>query len=289
MAAKTNAKSQFQRRREISEMERIEKQRDYLVVKANALANTYPYEMSKSEGGPLSEQQNKVISYLISQIRPEDTAIPTFTFDMKRFALVCGIDPSGGSYYNNLKKSIKSLMNKTVELRSTDGMQEILLHYITRAVFDKGSRTCTIQMDPTLTGYLIGLKSNFYSYQFKRIAMLKSKFSIPIYELLKSHSYKSTGLIVEIDDLKERLGCKSYNISNFSTAVLDKSVEEINKYTDLYVEYELAKEGRKYKYVCFDVRDLSLTQDDTDKRELYRRNQTLEYEFDQMCLFPITM
>ena len=121
MAAKTNAKSQFQRRREISEMERIEKQRDYLVVKANALANTYPYEMSKSEGGPLSEQQNKVISYLISQIRPEDTAIPTFTFDMKRFALVCGIDPSGGSYYNNLKKSIKSLMNKTVELRSTDG------------------------------------------------------------------------------------------------------------------------------------------------------------------------
>lgn len=286
---KTQTQKSYERDSAIRAMEQIEKEREYMVVKSNDLVRGTSYYMKRGDVTPLTAQQNKIIAYLISQIKPDDTSIPVFHFNIQRFATVCGLSPNaGGSYYAAVNKSIEQLMQKTLKLRSDDGDDEVIFHYIQSAKFSRSNRSCDIVMDPILTSYLCRLQSgNNTGYAFKRVARFNCMYSHPLYELCKSYAFAMRGFRVDVDELKEHLGCKSYNVSNLRKLVLDKAIDEINTFTELEVAYSFQKEGRRIAYVYFDVRDLSKHDGEEDLEKLRERNINLEYEFEQYSLFPM--
>ena len=58
--------------------------RNYKIIKSNELIQKSKYE--------LSAQEQKIIMYLISKVKPDDEAFITMDFDIIEFCCVCGID-----------------------------------------------------------------------------------------------------------------------------------------------------------------------------------------------------
>jgi len=84
---------------------------------------------------------------------------------------------------------------------------------------------------------------------------LNSKYSLSLYEMLKD--YQNLGKIrIEIEQLRKLMGVQDgqYSIfTMFKKRALDVAVNEINIKTDIHVEFELERAGRKIVAVCFTV------------------------------------
>ena len=87
---------------------------------------------------------------------------------------------------------------------------------------------------------------------------MKSAFSVRIYELMKSYSFRHT-ITIELDELKRLLmveNVKSYvNYKDFRVKVLEKAQTEINELTDINIEFEPIKTGRKVTSIKFIIEE----------------------------------
>lgn len=87
----------------------------------------------------------------------------------------------------------------------------------------------------------------FTSYILNQTMNMKNTYSVRLYELLvKWKNAKSTPTF-ELKKFREQLGLldnEYTRMDNFKKRILDSSVEEINKKTDIKVNYEQVKKGR---------------------------------------------
>ena len=70
----------------------ISKQRSYTVVKSNEIIQKARYDLSVTE--------LKLLAYIISKIKPTDTELQEYSFSVKDFCQVCGIDYTNGYNYH---------------------------------------------------------------------------------------------------------------------------------------------------------------------------------------------
>ena len=96
-------------------------------------------------------------------------------------------------------------------------------------------------------------KEEFYtSYSLQYVLPMKCQYAPRLYELLKSYQKNNIRWYFEIDELKKRLNCEKYKrFPDFRRRVLEPSVEEINRYTDIKVAYRTELTGRKTTHVVF--------------------------------------
>jgi len=83
---------------------------------------------------------------------------------------------------------------------------------------------------------------------------MKSKYSIRIYEILKS--YQNMGQFeFEIGQLKKMLFAEKYELfGDFKRKVLDIAMREINELGDIFIRYEIEKKGRKFHKIKFIIK-----------------------------------
>lgn len=222
------------------EKEWLEEKRNYPVAKANALVRKARYS--------LTTQQQKIILYLISQIKPQDEDLKIYKFDMEDFAKLCGIQCHGENY-KNFKESLKALADKSFWIETPK--KDMLVRWCERLEIDKYETTVSLRLDDRLKPYLLQLKDNFTTYNFGSTLLMKSKHSIRLLEIFAS--YKSLGMVeFTLDELKETLECGEYaEYKNFRRFVIDKALEEINKYSEITVEYKPIKHGRSVYSLLF--------------------------------------
>lgn len=97
---------------------------------------------------------------------------------------------------------------------------------------------------------LVELERRFTSYEIEQIANLSSQYAMRLYEFFMRHLDKEQGtgwLKISLDDLRFRFGLLSHEyerMDNFKRKVLDYSMKEINKHTDLKASYTQQKRGR---------------------------------------------
>ena len=87
---------------------------------------------------------------------------------------------------------------------------------------------------------------------------LKSKYSIVLYELLKDFKKEGKDPILEMARLRTLLGIEESKYSMMSMLrlrVLDKAKDEINKKTDLKIDYELIRSGKKFEKIKYTVHE----------------------------------
>lgn len=97
---------------------------------------------------------------------------------------------------------------------------------------------------------------------------LKSTYSQRIYDLLRLWSNTMKNITYEIDELKELLMLenKYKDYSDFKKAVLNKSINELNKTGMFKIKLKENKVGRKVKSVTFIVEDL-------DERKYFQQRE----------------
>lgn len=217
---------------------------DYLVSKANNLicAN---YDLSVVE--------QKIILTLASMVQPEDEDFKVYSFNIKEFNNMLGI--KGSSKYTELKTITRELKKKVFEIKEGDDLLQ--LSWLGGVRYKNKLGIIDISLDLGLKPYLINLHNCFTQYKLQNILQLKSKYSIRLFEILKSQQWKNRSVIITIEDLKKMLGVteKSYNLyTNFKQRVIDAAKKELEELTELIFDYEEIKTGRKITAIKFFIK-----------------------------------
>lgn len=222
---------------------KILEQREYSVIKSNTLIQKTRFE--------LSLQEQKMILRLIQMIKPDDTELKLYEFKIKDFCEFCGIDNANGKNYINIKNTLKKLADKSYWVTIDDAGAETLLRWIERPYINKNSGMIKVKLDEMMKPFLLQLKEYFTQYSLYYTIAMKSKYSIRVYELLKS--YQNLGYYeCNISDLKKQLMAEKYiRWVDFKRKVLEPAVSEINELTDIKVTYELFKNGRAIERIKF--------------------------------------
>lgn len=132
--------------------------------------------------------------------------------------------------------------------------------------------------------YLLQLKQNFTQYELLWTLHFRSKYTIRLYELIKSihfHELESYSREFGLDELRRMLGAEKYTTyQTFKSRVLLPAVNEINAYSDKNVEYEPIKSGKAVVRIAFTIST-------KDAMERIKLQSDIEREFglDQMTLW----
>ncbi len=225
-----------------------------LVVKSNRLV-----EASYRLG--LTEQ--RIILYAICRSRaeerglfPNEPVIITAEAFLKQFPSI-----GKGHVYEQLKEAMDALYDRSVTLYETDsdtGMEQISkTRWISKASYVDGAGRIKIIFTPDVIKYIWRLEEEFTSYQLEKVGQMTSAHAVRMYELLAQH--KEIGnRTLNLVWLREVLQMRpnEYKLTaNFINRIIDPSVEQINKHSDITVSYIPKKTGRAITDFVFKIRD----------------------------------
>ena len=236
--------------------ETLEQQRSYVVAKANEIIRDSKFKITKEGNMALSAQQQKILLYVISKIKPHETSpepVP-ITFNIREFLLVCGYSSQsiGGRNLTLVRNAIDELAGKHMWVEDTSVNKEHLVRWIADAVIDRRNSTCTLTLDRTFWPFLVNLANNYTSFPLREILLLKSGKSIILYELLRSYAFTNRPVTFEISDLYWKLMDTDKYLQNVGwlfQQVIDPAIDEINLYTSLKVRAEKLREGGRGRRV----------------------------------------
>src|SRR5699024_4286853 len=150
----------------------------------------------------------------------------------------------------------KEIADKSMWVTLTNG-KETLLRWIEKPYIDENSGTIQIKLDRDMKPYLLQLKANFTQYELFWTLNFKSKYTIRMYELVKSlhfHDLEPYTKVFELDELKRLLDAEKYKTyQTFKTRVLEPSINEINNYSDKNVKYDTIKKGKSISNIVITI------------------------------------
>ena len=226
------------------------KKQQHTVAKANELIQQSRFSMTV--------QQNKIILYMISQIRPDDTGKEAYTFSVGEFCRACNIDYDNGKNLSNVKRTLKAVASICVWIEQPNE-KDVLLHWIDKVVLDRRTHNFEVSFSPDMLPYLYDLKTRYTSYALSNVLVMESKYGIRLYELLKSYQHTYDGEVTfDLAELKSRIDAEKYKrYPDFRRNVLEIATQDINEYSDINVEYEAFSEngGRGIDTISFKIKE----------------------------------
>lgn len=230
----------------------IKEMREFKVVKSNEIIQKARFSLSTKE--------QKILLYLISKIKPEDTDFNEIKFNISEFCKVCGIDERSGGNYTEIRNAIQTLADKSIWVVNEKG-EYVLLRWLNEATVSPNAGNINLSFSEKMKPYLLNLSSHFTQYELLYTLALSGQYSLRLYEYFKSFQFKKYTQI-SIADLRIQLMVDEYvkgklkinkypRFSEFRRFVLDSAISEINEYTDINVSYTLSKTGRSYTHITF--------------------------------------
>jgi len=226
---------------------------DSYVVKSNDLIQKSRFK--------LSLQQQKVVLYLCSMIKPEDEDFRKYTIPIREFCQMCSIDGVGGRQYKAIETTLEQLRQKSYIIRLNKNLSTSV-SWVSKWYLDTSAsvRSVIIQLDPDMKPYLLRLKSNYTKYEYAYTLRMTHKATPRLYELLKSYHYdklKPYDKSFDVDELRAILDATdkdSYKqFRYFRYVVLEPAIKEINEQTDISVSLTTRKQGRTVVEVTFHI------------------------------------
>ena len=225
-----------------------------LVVKSNRLI-----EASYRLG--LTEQ--RIILYAICRSReegkgvfPNEPVIITADAFLKQFP-----STGKGHVYEQLKEAMDALYDRSVTLYETDsdtGMAQVSkTRWISKASYVDGAGRIKVVFTPDVIRYIWRLEEEFNSYQLEKVGHMTSAHAVRMYELLAQRR-EIGNRTLNLAWLREALQIEpsEYKLTaDFKKWVIDASVEQINKHSDIAVSYKPKKTGRAITDFVFKIRN----------------------------------
>ena len=182
-------------------------------------------------------------------VQPTDEEFKEYEFKIKDFMELLGVQDK--SKYIEIPKITKDLMKKVFEIK--EGKDIIQLSWLSSARYKTGEGLVVLKFDSSLKPYMLQLKKLYTSYKLENILSLKSKYSLRLYEILKSNEFKKNWEI-DLEELKKILGAneKSYSIyQNVKNRIILQAQNELKEKTDISFDFEEIKTGRKVSSLRF--------------------------------------
>lgn len=224
----------------------------------------------------LTLQQQKLLNYLVSQVKDGDTKDTEKVFHIRDFYRFMDV---GNKDYERVRKDLKAIRDKSwyIDGGGEDG-SDILVSFLSVVRLNKRSGRVVIKWHEDMLPYLQHLHREYTQYKLWFTMTMHSEYSVRLYELLKSVAGK-TIWDFKIDELKRLFMCENtYKLfADFKRRVIETAVKEINQKSDLNVTYELFKlgeSGRAYTDIEFTITDKS-------NDELLKVNRAIKEELER--------
>lgn len=216
--------------------------------------------------------EHRIIYFAILAGQQKGTPFEPVTVSVQEFKEVCGL--TGNSSYSRLTAITKNLIQKSVEIIYLDDSGKHLLQssWVTDVTYHEKTGTVTITPNQKLQMFFDNPKRNYSTTEFYYLVKFTCQYAERLYELLKSLDFKPV-VDFSIDELRDKLVVKKKypNYADFQKRVLNPAIEDINKYTDLDVDFrEQRGVYNKVTAVNFSVRKKSVPL-------LYDREQNGEF------------
>lgn len=232
------------------------------VVKSNALINAM-FDMTL--------QGVRFFAFAISLLdrtqipetgKPVDLEIPVL-----EFAKAFDLDPKNA--YREIEVLADQFQRKIITLQpnqTIEGIYRVKVGLISKQKYFDGEGRVWIRFDEDIVPHLLCLKEQFTEYRIKDVYQFSSVHTWRIYELLEQ--YKSIGKReIELDELKRKVGIAGLyeRIGDLKRRILDTAVKEINAVSDIQVQYEQKKRGRRVVSFLFLIRKNEKTMTEREK------------------------
>ena len=153
--------------------------------------------------------------------------------------------------YKALKEAVNNLFNRQfsyiAEYKKSGKTGVVRSRWVSRIFYVDDLALLEITFAPDVVPLITRLEEHFTKYEAQQIANLTSKYATRLYELLIA--WREVGKVphLEISEFRNRLGLLDTEytaMSDFKKRVLEPSIKQINKHTDITVTYEQHKSGR---------------------------------------------
>lgn len=249
---------------------------DYMVAKSNQLV-----QQSKIN---LSIYEQRIINYMISKIVADDTDFNFIELDYNDFCRLCNIKDTNLTY---VKRVIKSLADKSWWW--FDGEKDILIRWIGEA--ELTPEEVRLRFHPKMENFLLNLKEsgNYTQTELLTYLNFKNKYSPILYDYCRSfvnltfkNKEKTIERVLTLSELRGKLGLNEKENQNkypffkdLRVYVLEPCIEEVNKYTDIHIEYEPIKKSRRVESIklTIQIRDIMERMQMYEERRATRNNE----------------
>ncbi len=207
----------------------------------------------------LTTMEIKIIATLISMIRVSDTEFQEYVFRVADWKNEQELKRK------DLGKAFKAicidLMKKPISIRN--GEDWLIVNWVSSARYVKKQGVVKFKISDELKPYLLELKKNFLTYDIKNILPIRSAYSIRMYELLKDwwsrgSRYQKSETVIKIIDIlwliKTLQVPESYQYNDIKRRILQKSVTDLKKWTDINFRFEEIKTGHTVTHIKFLIR-----------------------------------
>lgn len=241
----------------------------------------------------LTRVQKNAIRYLISKVKPGDTAGQTYTFQFREFAMIMRYKSDS---YTDIKKMIQALADKSwwKDAEHPDD-DDKLMRWLNIVHTNEKKGIAIVSFHEDMFPYIYNLKEqyekegrHYITYMLQNISLMRNTYSPDLYEILRSYANNTkwsfelgTGTSRDIQrkiaktDTKtgEPIIPKSWsNFAIFERDVLKPAKKEINLYSDIVIDYAPSKidfagnSHRKYVRIDFFISmKTSVEQKETDE------------------------
>lgn len=159
-------------------------------------------------------------------------------FDVKRNAA-----------YEALQAACKNLFERKFSYQENRDQQvaRITSRWVSQIAYLDDTATVELFLSPSIIPLITELERRFTSYDVEQIASLTSAYAVRLYELLICWRNVGKTPVIPLEELRLKLGVlenEYERMHHFKARVLDLSIEQINKYTDITATYDQHKRGR---------------------------------------------
>ncbi len=211
---------------------------------------TQSYELVEAEFN-LSAAALNIFYAIATQINIKEKELRIYTITKSDLQKIVGTELK----FNLLKIAIKKLSELSINIadRGKKELDNRALFYSIKYENNK----ITAEINPVLAPQFINLKGYLVSVDFlKHVSKIKSAYAKRMYIMLKQRAKQKTW-VYKIEKLQKILSTpeslRSYG--NFKKRVLDRTVLEVNTFTNLHVSYEPIITGRAVTSVRFSIID----------------------------------
>ena len=211
-----------------------------LIVKSNYIVEA-SYKLSVGE--------QRVIYILTSMINKDDADFKLYKFTAKQFADIIGTKSK--NIYNQVAQYVEALRDRDLTIIKEKSV--LKTKWLSSAEYFADEGYVELEFSPKLKPYLLMLKERFTKFSVEQMVSFASQYSGRIYELLKQYE-KIGERTFKIEDLRSLLGIgfdeyKQYGL--IKQRILNKAKKEINFDSDLLIDFEEIKTGRKVTSIKF--------------------------------------
>jgi len=257
-----------------------------LIVKSN-----YIIEASYK----LSLEEQRIIHILTSMINKDDVDFKKYKLTVKEFIKITKTKDK--NIYKNVAGYVESLRRRDLTIIKENSI--LKLNWLSSAEYFDKQGYIELEFSPKLKPYLLQLKESFTKLSREKLISFKSQHTGRVYELLKQYE-KIKCREITIEKFKKYLGFEDYEYKEYGLIkqrILTKAKEEINKNSDINVDYEEIKEGRKVIAIKFIIKsnptsqnkinEVALTTEQDDDVKLEKIQEMLENKISKKDAYSI--